>query len=161
MQGSPILLSFLPELSASRGKLLSGSTERGQPVYAASFLRERRIVLESSLLERNDELRLILTHELFHFAWLRLGNKSRSGYAALLEDECRSGARCELGESSDVAKSRCSAGPKAWRNYACESFCDTAACLYAGLEAHPAFQLGKRWRKRREDWFMQFDSFRV
>jgi hypothetical protein len=156
LSGNPIRVSTLPQLTASRRQLLSRSPHRGTAVHAASFIRERRIVVDTRLLRHPRQLRLILVHELFHFVWARLSNVKRAAFAALLETELSAGARGELGESAEVKKSaRPVVGSTAWRDYVCESFCDTAACIYAGLKAHPAFTLGKRWTARRRAWFNQ------
>jgi hypothetical protein len=159
-------LQFLPSLTSHRGELLSAQLDRGCPVYAATFLPARRIVLDRDLLEDPPLLRLILTHELLHFAWLRLGNARRREYQELLAFECARRARGELGESAGVAKEKVnesdwrSASP-AWRYYACESFCDTGACLLGGVTHHPWFQLAKRWRERRAAWFKTLPYLRV
>jgi hypothetical protein len=42
---------------------------------------------------------------------------------------------------------------RAWRDYVCESFCDTAAWLYSGVRRHPEFTLAPRFRERRAAWF--------
>ena len=149
MTGSPIRVSVLPELSRSSGRLLSGSVRPGVPVHAACFIRERRIVLEETLLGDRAMLRLILMHELFHFVWPRLSNRTRAEFSQVLLGERQAGARGELGESSAVQKE----GERCWREYACESFCDTAAWFCSGFDEHPAFTLAARWRKRRAAWF--------
>jgi hypothetical protein len=159
-------LEFLPDLTASRGKLLSRQPERGRPVYAATFIPQRRIVLEEQLCDDPSGLRLILIHEILHFAWLRLGNRRRREFQVLLAAECAAHARGELGESADVAKEHitehdCRSNSRAWRYYACESFCDTGAWLLSGIERHPSFRLAKRWRKRRAAWFQSLSSFRI
>jgi hypothetical protein len=157
--GSPVTVSIRPRLASHRGKLLSGSAHKGTPVHAASFVRERRIVLESELIGDEQLLRLILTHELLHFVWPRLGNPTRAGFASLVCAELRAGARGELGESAAVGKERL--GPLAtsernlrrWRHYLCEAFCDTGAFLYAGVRAGEHFTLAPRWIARRKAWF--------
>jgi hypothetical protein len=89
-------------------------------------------------------LRLITVHEIFHFAWARLGNSARRAWAALVEAEVAAHARGELGESSSLKNSP---------DYVCESFCDTAAWLYSGVRRSPHFTLVERWRSRRRAWF--------
>jgi hypothetical protein len=148
----------LPHLTAHRGKLLSGSAKHGVPVHAATFIRRRRIVLETQLLPKPLALRLIVVHELFHFVWVRLSNRARSEFAALLQAEQVAAARGELGESSAAKKaalvqSRHKSGTLLWRDYVCESFCDTAAWLYSGIEQSEDFTLARRWRERRRVWF--------
>ncbi len=148
LTGSPICVRVLPLLTAHRGKLLSGVRDRGTPVHAASFIRKREIVLESELLGK-AALPAITVHEIFHFVWARLGNPKRSEYGAILALERENRARGELGESSAVHKD---SGP--WRDYVCESFCDTAAWLYAPGAKRGLITLGQRWRARRQAWFL-------
>jgi hypothetical protein len=152
--GAPIAVSTQPHLTASGSKLLSGA-HRGTPVHAASFIRERKIVLETELFEQSRLLRLILIHEIFHFVWARIGNLPRCSFAALLANETALGARGELGESSEMWKNRLSGKARIWREYVCESFCDTAAWRYAGIATHASFTLAQRWCKRRGRWFSE------
>jgi hypothetical protein len=142
--GDPVSIKILPHLTAHRGKLLSGSPHRGVPVHAATFIRRREIVLETQLTRKPGDLRLITVHEIFHFAWARLGNSARRAWAALVEAEVAAHARGELGESSSLKNSP---------DYVCESFCDTAAWLYSGVRRSPHFTLAERWRSRRRAWF--------
>ncbi|MBV8896547.1 MAG: hypothetical protein JO051_08545 [Acidobacteriaceae bacterium] len=126
----------------------------GTAVHAASFIRGRRIVLESGLLRHRRLLRLILVHELFHFVWARLSNRKRAEYSHLLAQEFLHGARGELGESSGLKKAaRPKPGTRAWRDYVCESFCDSAAFVYSRINRHHAITLAQRWRQRRRRWF--------
>jgi hypothetical protein len=133
--------------------------EKGTPVHAGGFLQERRIVLESQLLANCPLLRLILTHELFHFAWPRLGNPSRASFASLITDELSGKARGELGESAAVSKKNLLASRsiqqqrRNFRHYLCEAFCDTGAFLYSGVRASEHFTLARRWVARRTSWF--------
>ena len=156
---SPVQVSFLPDLTAHRGKLLSAANQ-GTPVFAASFIRQRRIVLETGLRSNAAVLQFIFVHEVFHFAWVRLGNPARQEYSHLLTNELRHRARGELGESSAVKKAELHTGrelsssSKLWRDYVCESFCDSAACLFVGGPVHDGARLGKRWSALRRDWFL-------
>ena len=134
VRGLPITISFLPALKAHRGKLLSGKTERGREVHAGSFLRQRRIVLDVALKKQPRMLARILTHELFHFAWLRIGNPNRRSFENLLLSEIRNHVEGELGWSAERMKSALDRKDRVrrtrrWREYVCESFCDTAAWL--------------------------------
>jgi len=155
---SPVQLAFLPDLTVCRGKLLSGA-EVGTPVYAAAFLRQRRIVLESGLLSDPAVLRFIFVHELFHFVWMRLSNRVRDEYSRLIAYEMERGARGELGESSAVKKAAIGKGTPSgpvtalWRDYVCESFCDSAGCLFTGAPVHESAKLGKAWTAIRRHWF--------
>ncbi len=62
-------------------------------------------------------------------------------------------ARGELGESSHVRKAKLVAGANCWKEYVCESFCDTAAWLYSGVRQHEEFKLADRWKNWRKNWF--------
>lgn len=134
-------------MKAHRGRLLSGPNQPGRPVHAASFIRRREIVLETQLLRHPKKLTLILIHEIFHFVWFRLGNQRRAAFTSLIQQELAARARGELGESAQAAK------PGDFKNYVCESFCDTAAWLYSGFRNYPDFTLGARWREKRRLWF--------
>ena len=159
MDGRSLRVRFLPSLTAGSGKLYSNRTH-GEPVHAASFVRKREIVLDRELERNSGELARILTHELFHFVWARLGNGTRRSWEAALHQERQARARGELGWSAESRKlclprgSRMPARkPTQWREYLCESFCDTAAWLYSGVRRHPEFTLAARHRRRRAQWF--------
>jgi hypothetical protein len=158
LEGRSVSLRFLPALTADRRRLYS-NRPHGQPVYAGSFIRKREIVLDQELEHQPKELARILVHELFHFAWVRLGNRSRSSYEALVRQEWKQRARGELGWSAESRKrelpdSRLPTRESAyWRDYLCESFCDTAAWLYSGVRRHPEYTLAARHRNRRAEWF--------
>ena len=123
-------------------------------MFAGSFLRKREMVLDSSLRRNSEERARILVHELFHFAWLRLGNPLRAGWTGVLEAEAAARARGELGWSSEWRKREEPAGQN-WRDYVCESFCDSAAWMYSGVAQHDEFTLGARWRMKRRKWFVR------
>jgi hypothetical protein len=139
-----------------------GLRDRHGPVHAGSFLRERRIAVDCT----RAEIPRIFVHELFHFVWLRAGNPVRLSYERLLLAEHSAGARGELGWSAEWRKERLTALAKhprrsdpdrPWREYCCESFCDTAAWLFGGGGArwarHREFTLAARFRGRRRTWF--------
>jgi len=160
VHGLPIEIAFLPAPREHRGKLLSGNTASGREVHAGSFLRQRRIVLDAALKKQPRELARILTHELFHFAWLRLGNPTRRSYEDLLRRECEDRVKGELGWSAERAKARLTPGDsvrrtRRWRQYVCESFCDSGAWLFAGARRHPEFTLPSAARSARRGWFEQ------
>jgi hypothetical protein len=143
-------------LTAYRGKLLSGS-EQGDPVHAASFLRRREIILEAQLMLTPGRLTRIFVHEVFHFAWVRLGNKKRLSYEALLQSELGHGAKGELGWSAEMYKRSLTDADSAdrsrkWRHYACESFCDTAGWAFGGGARYAEMTLAERFRNRRLRW---------
>ena len=153
-EGRSISMRFLPALSAGSRKLYS-NRKVGQPVYAATFIRKRNIVFDRELEHKPKEMTRILAHELFHFAWVKLGNPARRSYEALLRREWKQHARGELGWSAESRKSALPRNPRVakWRAYVCESFCDSAAWLYSGVRRHGEFTLAERHRKRRAQWF--------
>ena len=143
--GSPIRVAFRPDLSHLG------------PIHAGAFLRERRLLFETSLAHDTTEFDRIFVHELFHFVWLRLGNPRRLAYERLLAGEIDARARGELGWSAEWRKQALATRDRRrrtrrWREYVCESFCDTAAWLLAGVR-HPEFTLAQRFRAVRRDWF--------
>jgi hypothetical protein len=158
LEGRAIRIRFRPALSAGSRVLYSSETY-GQPVYAGTFIRQRRIVLDMELAGKPKEMARILTHELFHFAWVRMSNRARQSYEDLLQREWKQRARGELGWSAESRKSKLSRYPPPngnhpkWRDYVCESFCDTAAWLYSGISRHREFTLAQRHRERRAEWF--------
>ena len=136
MEGDPIALDFLPALTSVEGKLHS-AVGHGKEVHAASFLRARQMTLDSALLANDTELTRILLHELFHFVWVRLGNSRRLAWERLLRAEWEAGARGETGWSAEWRKAALTRRDvaertRAWREYCCESFCDTAAWIGCG-----------------------------
>jgi hypothetical protein len=156
-QGRPVRIRLRPSLRAWRGKLLTGEGP-GTAVHAGAFVRKGEIVLDAALLAKPKEAGRILIHELYHFVWTRLSNAARLSYEALVADEIRGGASGELGWSSEWRKNALSAHDvrtrsRRWREYVCESFCDTAAWLSAGGGRHEEFTLPSVSRKRRRAWF--------
>jgi hypothetical protein len=140
LAGAPILLERRPGLRDQRGA-----------VHAGSFLRERRIAFDCS----RAEFPRIFVHEAAHFIWLRLGNARRRAYEDLL---ARERGRGELGWSAEWRKLALGATDREartrrWREYCCESFCDTAAWLYSGVRRHPELTLAERPRRKRAKWF--------
>ena len=158
LEGRSVSLRFVPSLTAD-GRRLYSNRPYGQPVYAGSFIRKRQIVLDQELEHQPRELARILVHELFHFAWVRLGNPARRSYEALVREEWKKRARGELGWSAESRKRRLlkgslhTADSASWRDYLCESFCDSAAWIYSGVRRHPEYTLAARHRNRRAEWF--------
>jgi hypothetical protein len=148
MDGLPVRLEIRRELTDARGA-----------VHAGAFIRERRIAFDAKLACDPQEFARIFVHEIFHFAWLRLGNPRRWSYEALLREELKRRARGELGWSAEWRKRALPAHDirrtRRWREYACESFCDTAAWLFSGVPAHSEYTLAGRFRERRRQWFHQ------
>jgi hypothetical protein len=128
------------------------------PNSAATSIPRRLILLDAEVLARRGEFERILVHELFHFAWVRLSNEKRRSWEQVLREEFTSRTPGELGWSAEWRKARLGRSdarrrtPR-WRRYACESFCDTAAWLYAGLRAHDEFTLPASARRSRRTWF--------
>ena len=143
--GAPVWIVRVPELCDRRGA-----------VHAGSFLRQRRMVIACT----RAEFPRVFMHEWFHFVWRRAGNPLRRDFEALLAAERRAGARGELGWSAEWRKRALTAQEvrgrsRRWREYCCESLCDTAAWLYAGAASHAEFTLATRFRRRRQAWFAQ------
>ena len=148
--------AILPRLPELRGDPIciqsaQGLGDRRGPVHAGAFLRERRIAFDCT----RAEFSRIFVHELAHFIWLRLGNTRRHSYEKLLRSEHSGG---ELGWSAEWRKLALKPRhrkdrSRAWREYCCESFCDTAAWHWSGVARHPEFTLSARERIRRGRWF--------
>ena len=133
---------------------MSGRRGRYGASHAATLLRERRILFDCA----PAEFPRIFVHEVFHFVWLRAGNAARISFEKMLAGEIESGGRGELGWSAELRKDKLTVADRRrrtrrWREYCCESFCDTAAWLYSGVERHAEFTLAKRCRKTRSQWF--------
>ena len=128
---------------------------------AATSIPRRLILLDAEVLAHRGEFERILVHELFHFAWVRLSNEKRWSWEQVLRQEFTSRTPGELGWSAEWRKAKLDRSdarrrtPR-WRRYACESFCDTAAWLYAGLRAHDEFTLPKSARRPRRSWFREY-----
>ena len=141
--GSPVWIERVTALHDRRGA-----------VHAGSFLRQRRMVIACT----RAEFPRVFVHEWFHFVWRRAGNPLRRDFEALLAAERRAGAHGELGWSAEWRKRTLTtqdlrSQTRRWREYCCESFCDTAAWLYAGVARHAEFTLAPRFRRRRQAWF--------
>jgi hypothetical protein len=127
---------------------------------AGASIPRRLILLDAVVLARRGEFERILIHELFHFAWVRLSNQKRRAWEQLLAGEMRERVKGELGWSAEWRKEALTRAdvrlrsPK-WRRYACESFCDSAAWMFAGLRAHDEFTLAASSRRLRSRWFAE------
>jgi len=131
-----------------------GLKDRRGVVHGGAFLRERRIALDCT----RAEFPRIFVHEAAHFVWLRLGNAVRLLYEDLVRAETAGWVQGELGWSAEWRKLALKDGDvvrrsRRWREYCCESFCDTAAWLYSGIPGHEEFTLGQSGRRRRRAWF--------
>src|SRR5713101_8845994 len=76
------------------------------PHLAATSIPRRLILLDSEVLQRRGDFERILIHELFHFAWVRLGNPRRRSWEKLLAAEIARGVRGELGWSAEWRKAK-------------------------------------------------------
>jgi hypothetical protein len=146
-----------------RLEIRRGLTDRRGAVHAGAFIRERRIAFDAELTANPQEFARIFVHEVFHFVWLRLGNPSRWSYEALLRREMRDRSRGELGWSAEWRKRALAARDvtrrtRRWREYVCESFCDTAAWMFSGVGTHSEYTLARRFCARRRQWFQQSDA---
>lgn len=128
------------------------------PHLAATSIPRRTVLLDAEVLQRHGEFERILVHEIAHFVWVRLSNTTRRGWEQVLAGELAAHARGELGWSAEWRKHKLAAADihartPAWRRYACESFCDTAAWRFAGVKIHDEFTLAERYRRLRRVWF--------
>lgn len=157
----PPLVGRLPPLSGRSIRLFRANHLRDgvRAVHAGSFVRKRSIAFNC----RTREFPRIFVHELFHFVWLRLGNQRRHSYETVLCGERAVGARGELGWSAEWRKEKLTpkdvqTRSRFWREYCCESFCDSAAWIYSGVRRHPEFTLAGCYSERRRAWFASIAS---
>jgi len=130
----------------------------GNPAHAATYIRQRLMVLDDALRGNKPEHDRIFLHELFHFVWVRLGNPRRLAWEELLRNEWNARARGEAGWSAEWRKQalmdrHVANRTRAWREYCCESFCDTAAWHCCGDESE--LTLARRRCRKRKGWFMK------
>jgi hypothetical protein len=154
-----IHVSFRPHLTAYRGKLLSKSPY-GDAVYAGSFLRKRKIVLDEVMLRTPRVLERIFVHEVFHFVWSKLGTRLRASYEALVASELAANSSGELGWSAESMKLQLTSADirqrtRRWKDYICESFCDTAGWLFGSARQYSEMTLGRTERDTRRRWFRE------
>ena len=91
----------------------------------------------------------IFVHELFHFIWAEAGQPGAPLLRASGEGGWQAGARASWagrrsGENAPLAAGDVQSRSRRWREYCCESFCDTAAWLYSGARRHGEFTLAAR-----------------
>src|SRR5260370_28797985 len=127
---------------------------------AGVSLPRRLVLLDPEVLRQRGDFERIMVHEIFHFVWRRLSNARRLSWEHVIAAELVRCATGELGWSAEWRKNKVKPSDRlrrtpAWRRYACESFCDSAAWLYAGLRAHGAFTLPQRFRRLRRGWFRE------
>jgi hypothetical protein len=132
----------------------------GNPAHAATFIRRREIILDPELKKKPRTHRRILLHEYFHFAWVRLGNPHREEWGALLKSEWQTRARGEAGWSAEWRKKKLSPSDiasrtRSWREYCCESFCDTGALVFTPNPDRSEVTLSPVRLRVRVIWFKQ------
>ncbi|HYP14307.1 MAG TPA: hypothetical protein VEQ63_10325, partial [Bryobacteraceae bacterium] len=159
LRGARIYVCYKPSLTAHRGKLLSKSP-KGAAVYAGTFLRKRRIVLEEAMLRTPRVLERIFAHEVFHFVWSKLGAPLRNSFEQMIIAELGCRARGELGWSAESLKLKLTVRDREertrlWKDYLCESFCDTAGWLFGSARRYSEMTLAKRFRDARRRWFRE------
>jgi hypothetical protein len=136
------------------------------PHLAATSITWRVIAMDRDVLVRTGDFERILIHEIFHFVWVRLSNSVRQDWERVLKKEMNGRARGELGWSAERRKAKLQhddwrTRSTAWRRYVCESFCDTAAWRFSGLDGHDEFTLASRYRRGRANWFAEHFHDRI
>ena len=95
-------------------------------------------------------LERIFVHEVFHFVWSKLGNRLRASYQELVLDELGCDARrtrlVRRSMKLQLAKSDLEGRTRRWKDYLCESFCDTAGWLYGSARQYSEMTLGRDQR---------------
>ena len=156
LRGQQVKVAYRPKLTAWRGQLLSRS-HKGDAVYAGSFLRKRRIVLEEQMIHTPRLLERIFIHEIFHFVWSRLGRDVRESYEDVIDREFARRIKGELGWSAESMKENLtpedrSRRSRRWRDYLCESFCDTAGWYFGSAKRYSEMTLSREERAERRRW---------
>jgi hypothetical protein len=105
-------------------------------------------------------LERIFVHEVFHFVWSKLGPSLRAAYEELIWSEMERGARGELGWSAESMKIKLTEEDRVnrtrrWKDYLCESFCDTAGWLFGARRHYSERTLAKTFRDSRRKWFRE------
>jgi hypothetical protein len=144
--GRPVRVSYRADLSDTAGN----------PAYAATSIPTREIALDPELRRNRREHERILCHEYFHFAWVRLGNQRRWAWEKHLAAERKAGVRGEAGWSAEWRKKKLAPRDvrqrtRRWREYCCESFCDTGAWIKSGIATENT--LAASARRARAAWF--------
>ncbi|HYO82281.1 MAG TPA: hypothetical protein VES20_12830 [Bryobacteraceae bacterium] len=158
LRGHTIRVRYRPRLTAWRGQLLSKS-HKGDAVYAGCFLRKRQITLDASMLRTPRVLERIFIHEVFHFVWSKLDQATRRSWDALIRAEVKSSVRGELAWSAESMKNRVTAADmqqrsRRWKDYLCESFCDTAAWYFGTVRRYAENTLDRDTRDQRRAWVL-------
>jgi hypothetical protein len=117
-------------------------------------------VLEQQMVKTPRVLERIFVHEVFHFVWSRLNRSLRDSYADLVRAELARSVKGELGWSAESMKMNLApedveSGTRRWKDYLCESFCDTAGWLYGSAARYSEMTLDRKSRELRRKWFEQ------
>lgn len=160
LRGRAIDVKYRPRLTAWKGQLLSKS-HKGDAVYAGCFLRKRQIVLDDGMLRTPRVLERIFVHEVFHFVWSRLGKPLRDSWHGVIDAEIVRCANGELGWSAESMKLTVSdedrtTRSRRWKDYVCESFCDTAGWYFGSARRYSEMTLGTEQRAARRLWFREY-----
>ncbi|MGA2713914.1 MAG: hypothetical protein ABSG41_12475 [Bryobacteraceae bacterium] len=147
-QGPPVRIRYRADLRDTAGN----------PASAATFIRRRETILDPELKKHPRQHQRIVLHEYFHFVWVRLGNPRRAAWEGFLKAEWDARVRGEAGWSAEWRKQKLSVRDVAersrrWREYCCESFCDTAAFVIDADTDDSEITLSPRRRRARIDWF--------
>jgi hypothetical protein len=145
-EGAPIKVTY-------RRNLLDTA---GNPAHAATFIRERQMILDPELKKNPRRHHRILVHEYLHFAWVRLGNPRRAAWEGFLKAEWDEHVGGEAGWSAEWRKQKLSAQDVAersrrWRDYCCESFCETGALVSCGAGREVTLAVSRQ--RARVAWF--------
>ena len=102
-------------------------------------------------------LERIFVHEVFHFVWSKLNHATRRSWDSLIRAEMENGVRGEFAWSAELAKQRVTPDSMAnhtrrWKDYLCESFCDTAAYCFGNTLPHSEMTLDSFTRRSRRAW---------
>ena len=102
-------------------------------------------------------LERIFIHEIFHFVWSRLGRPVRESYEELIDSEFARCIKGELGWSAESMKQNLSPEDRMlrnrrWRDYLCESFCDTAGWYFGSAKRYSEMTLSRDERAERRRW---------
>lgn len=130
----------------------------GNPADASTWIRNRLILLDTELAADQPKRHSILLHEYFHFVWVRLGNPKRFAWENFINAQDASPYLGEAGWSAQWRKQKlhpedAESRSRRWREYCCESFCDTGARLYSSDKSENT--LSALPLRKREQWFRE------
>ena len=117
-------------------------------------------MLDEQMLRTPRVLERIFVHEVFHFVWSKLRNELRCSYEDMVIDEFENNTLGELGWSAESMKLQLTKWDRKkrtrrWKDYICESFCDTAGWLFGSARQYSEMTLGREERDARRRWFRE------